>query len=268
MARHVGASAVLLSVALLFVGLSGGGIWPAKAAACDHFLTTVIFVITGGIFFTGVVICCSEEDNWCILCPAGCLKMLFVLLLLAIGIFAFAVSKDGGAQSVVGSGYKQFDLDGYSTWLRHRVRNEAVWKSIKGCIMKREECQQLLHARPDKTTRVVKFNDLQSGCCKPPDICRFTVINQSESTYAPPPDASSSSLSDALDRDPDCRRFVVDGDEKCFECDSCRAAFLETLRRRWRIVAMISIPIAGMLICGGGEEARKRQSFEQNRLRG
>ncbi|GBG91489.1 hypothetical protein CBR_g52444 [Chara braunii] len=243
-ARMLGGFISCLGIALVFTGLSGGGIWPEKAAACDKFLITVVLFIAAGLFLSALVLClCGRHVG-----EALVFAYLLLLLLMSFAIFGLVVTKDGGGGHVIkGKGYAEFDLGDYQRWLRHRVRTKALWKGIKSCLMKRGECQKLSHQAPDPKTGIVQFNGLQSGCCKPLDVCGFKAINVSSSIYdiSAPPSSSA-----AIAAEGDCSRFVNE-EEKCFNCDFCRAAFLDTLSRSWRTMSIINFVIASLVVsCG------------------
>ncbi|GBG59817.1 hypothetical protein CBR_g54919 [Chara braunii] len=240
---------------------NAGGVWPAKAAACDELLIMIVLFIAAEFFICAFLLCFASNDlNSVFATVAGFLVLLFYLLL-ATAIFGLVVSAgSGGGKEVVGKGHslREFRLENYSSWMRHRVKDKGVWTRIKRCLMEREECQKLSLQKPDPITGIIKFNGLQSGCCKPPDSCGFAVINASASLYEKPASASAapSSLPSAIFTEPDCLLFS-DGDEKCFDCDSCRAAFLDSLRRSWRMMSIINIVIAAWICCcrgGHGEE--------------
>ncbi|GBG90558.1 hypothetical protein CBR_g50901 [Chara braunii] len=176
---------------------------------------------------------------------------VMVLLTWAIAIFGLVVSTGrNGGHLVVGKGYREFKLGDYSPWMRKRVRNEDVWKEIKWCLIKKE-CHKLSLKHPDPKTGIIQFNGIQSGFCKPPDSCGFAVINASASSYQAR--ASSSSFPSSLGGD--CTLFS-NGEFKCFDCDSCKAAFLDSLRRSWRTMSIIDLTmipdfviVQGLAIC-------------------
>ncbi|GBG47409.1 hypothetical protein CBR_g80998, partial [Chara braunii] len=194
----------------LLTGLCGGGLCSGKPAACDTFLITAdvfiaeaFFVRALCVFLAGTCDRRSPDDeetwgNW------QYSVWVLIFLLYVVGIFGHMVSTaDNGGHLVAGKGYREFKLADYSSWMRQRVRDESVWEGIKQCLLTRAECQKLSLQKPDPITGIInlKFNGLQSGCCKPPDSCGFAVINASASIYEIPASASSSSSPPFAERD-------------------------------------------------------------------
>ncbi|GBG43048.1 hypothetical protein CBR_g76634 [Chara braunii] len=231
---------------------------------------------------------CNDGDSFCDSCRVvGAVSLLLVALLsCAFGIFGLVVSTgEYGGHVVVGKGYREFKLNDYSHWMQDRVRNEVVWRRIKPCLMNRQECQKLASQKPQPKTGILHYNRLQAGCCKPPDSCGFAPINVSASLYAIPASSSppsfhegefaslyespASSTSPSFDEGDfaslyespasasspsfhelqgDCSGFR-NSEEKCFNCDSCKAAFVDTLRWSWRIMSIIKLVIGGLVLC-------------------
>jgi hypothetical protein len=71
---------------------------------------------------------------------------------------------------------------------------------------------------------------VQSGCCKPPSSCNFLYVSGPNWTKVP----TNSS-------DPDCNTWVDDGTQLCYNCQSCKAGAVATLKRDWKRVAVVCI---------------------------
>lgn len=78
---------------------------------------------------------------------------------------------------------------------------------------------------------------MQSGCCKPPTSCGFLYMNE---TFWNP--AGSTSVA-ALGGDIDCTRWSNDQQLLCYNCDSCKAGVLASVKKSWRKAAVISIAV-------------------------
>jgi hypothetical protein len=71
---------------------------------------------------------------------------------------------------------------------------------------------------------------MQSGCCKPPTSCGFTFVNSTQWTGTPK-DTSN----------PDCTTWSNDASTLCYNCQSCKAGFVATLKRDWKRIAILNI---------------------------
>ncbi|KAL8553566.1 hypothetical protein ACS0TY_002033 [Phlomoides rotata] len=76
-----------------------------------------------------------------------------------------------------------------------------------------------------------KLTPIESGCCKPPTSCGYTYMNE---TYWV-------SEGGVVGSDPDCLKWSVDQQLLCYNCDSCKAGVLASLKKSWRKVSIINI---------------------------
>lgn len=72
---------------------------------------------------------------------------------------------------------------------------------------------------------------MQSGCCKPPSYCGLQFENAT--TWTMPEKGPAVP-------DPDCKIWSNERTQLCFDCESCKKAALENIRREWRILALIN----------------------------
>ncbi|GFS37012.1 tetraspanin5 [Actinidia rufa] len=75
--------------------------------------------------------------------------------------------------------------------------------------------------------RIDERNNL-SGCCKPPTSCNYGVT--------------------MLAQDPDCYRWNNAPNLLCYECDSCKAGVLESVRNDWHKLSVLNIVMLVLLI--------------------
>lgn len=79
---------------------------------------------------------------------------------------------------------------------------------------------------------------LQSGCCKPPAECGFVYEN--ETLWNPGGGLVGSN--------PDCTRWSNDQEQLCYQCNSCKAGVLASLKKSWRKVSVINIVVLIILV--------------------
>ncbi|CAN0879238.1 TET7 [Linum grandiflorum] len=188
---------------------------------CDRSLQTPLVVIT--LFLTLV----SLAGFLGICCRIRCLFLLYlsallVLILVTVGfyVFAFVVSSIGHGRDVPGRAYKEYFLEDYTVWLRNRVSSRGKWSGIRSCLVESE-----------------------SGCCKPPSECGFTYINPTNWTKGTVLGSDTSA-----GRNQDCVIWNNDPSVLCYDCNSCKAAFLNTIKSGLRKSINVGIVFIAVLI--------------------
>ncbi|GAB4853810.1 Tetraspanin-2 [Ancistrocladus abbreviatus] len=167
-----------------------------------------------------------------------CCMAILITLLIVLLVFAFVVTRPDGSYRVPGRGYKEYRLDGFSSWLRDHVTNDDNWGRIRNCLSDSNFCPKL-------NSEYVNANDffmadispLQSGCCKPPTVCGYQFVNPTMWINPANPTA-----------DPDCSLWSSDQTQLCYNCYSCRAGLLGNLRQEWRKANIILIVTVVVLI--------------------
>lgn len=78
---------------------------------------------------------------------------------------------------------------------------------------------------------------MQSGCCKPPDDCKFT--------YVPPTywNKEKGNFTNA-----DCRLWDNRPAILCYDCASCKAGLLDRINRQWKIDANLNAVVLLVLV--------------------
>lgn len=114
----------------------------------------------------------------------------------------------------------------YSDWMKQQVTSSSKWDTIKTCLISSDTC----------TTTITRFPSLKSGCCKPPTRCGFTFVA---------PTATATTTMSTVDRD--CLLWGNGRMELCYECRSCKAGLLQSVRREWRKADLVLIISSALL---------------------
>ncbi|CAL9059260.1 unnamed protein product [Musa banksii] len=201
-----------------------------------------------------------------------CMAALIVLLL-ALLIFAFAVTRPDGSYPVPGRAYREYRLGGFSVWLRHYVADH--WPQIRTCLSSSDVCQKLGRNQPyltayqffrtDLTPLQASINFLSSfllvlmsGCCKPPTVCGYGYVNPTLWNNPSNPMA-----------DMDCAIWSNDQSQLCYDCSSCEAGLLGNLRKEWRkanvalIIAAVGLIWVYIIGCSAFKNAQAQDLFRR-----
>jgi hypothetical protein len=164
---------------------------------------------------------------------------VLIVILVVFLVFAAVVTGGSGAYPLIGRAYDEYRLDGFSMWLRGYVSGDpGRWEEIRSCLAGSDTCKKL--ARQASFVTADEFykssiTPLQSGCCKPPSECGFRYVGPT--VWTNPTSAP----------DHDCGLWSNNPGQLCYECESCRAGLLATLRSQWRkvnialVVATVSL---------------------------
>ncbi|CAD6337049.1 unnamed protein product [Miscanthus lutarioriparius] len=171
---------------------------------------------------------------------------LIVVAVFAFTVFAFVVTNRGSGSAVSGRGYREYRLGDYAGWLQARIAEPETWRQVESCLSQARVCGGRLRGAVGQDAMEFyrqHLSPIQSGCCKPPTWCRFRYVN---ATFWEAP--RSGSLSPAAARDGDCRAWSNDRHVLCFECDACKAGVLETVKKKWKTVAIVNVSLLAFLI--------------------
>lgn len=233
---------------LLSIPILGGGIWlssRANTTDCMKFLQWPL-IISGAslmlISLAGLAGACYRNT---VLMYVYLWAMFFTIAaLVGFLIFAYAVTDRGSGRPVRGRAYQEYYLEDYSGWLEERVSKQSYWTKISSCIRDSHACNKMgrinVRGAPESADQFYlrKLSPIESGCCKPPTICDYVYINE---TFWYPPEGQ-------VGADPDCYRWNNDQDQLCYNCNSCKAGAVASVKTSWRKVAVINIVLLILLV--------------------
>lgn len=236
---------------LISVPILGGGIWLASKANTDclRFLQWPLIVIGVSLMvisLAGFAGSCYRQ-TW--LLRFYLFAMFFIVIaLIGFIIFAFAVTDHGSGQVIINRQFLEYQLSDYSGWLKDRVSDQSYWSKISSCLRDANSCKGMrrtvrnqsgfLTYEPAVNFYQRNLSPIQSGCCKPPTSCGFTYVNETIWTATP----------GMIGNDLDCTKWSNDQQTLCFQCDSCKAGVLASIRHSWRKVSIINIVVLVILV--------------------
>ncbi|CAK9212953.1 unnamed protein product [Sphagnum troendelagicum] len=225
---------------LLSLGIIGLGIWLAtQHGDCEKPLTIIVFVI--GIIFLIVSILGLVGASFAMvpILYTYLVLMLIVLVVLAgFIIFVFVVTAQGGGYSVPGQQFQEYTLHDYSPYIRHRLNNPTNWEHVRRCIETSNNCEKLNSIQSAADYYNADLNPIQSGCCRPPTECDYTIVNAGDF------DTSTGSNSS----NPDCLTYSNDPSIKCYDCQSCKGGVAQEIKRDGRILGIVIIVVFFLLV--------------------
>ncbi|VVB10977.1 unnamed protein product [Arabis nemorensis] len=228
----------LFSVPILITG-----IWLSLngSTQCERFLDKPMIAL--GVFLmivaiSGVVGSCCRV-TW-LLWFYLFVMFFLIIILLCFTVFAFLVTNKGSGETIPGKAYKEYRLDVYSDWLEKRVNNAKHWNNIKSCISESKYCVHLeLFSDHEPVSAFYKkdLSALESGCCKPSNDCNFTYISP-----------TVWNKTSGAHKNSDCQLWDNDSSKLCYNCQACKAGFLDNLKSSWQKTAISNIIFLFILI--------------------
>ncbi|TKY48493.1 Tetraspanin-3 protein [Spatholobus suberectus] len=212
---------------LLSVPILGGGIWLSTRAnntECLKFLRWPLIVIGISIMVTSLAgLTGSCYRNTFLMSLYLVVVFFIILVLVGFIIFAYVVTEKGSGREVQNRAYLDYYLQDYSGWLEERVTSDSYWrKIISSCVRDSKVCGKLgrtVYGAPETADMFYlrKLTPIQSGCCKPPAECGYNYQNET-----------------VVGTNPDCTRWSYDQHLLCYDCDSCKAGVLASLKKTYR----------------------------------
>ncbi|XAR52381.1 hypothetical protein NMG60_11020424 [Bertholletia excelsa] len=214
---------------LASIPIIGGALWMARdRTTCEHFLQTPLLIIGFVILIislAGFIGACFNVA-WALWFYLAI--MLFIIAaLMGLTVFGFVVASRGGGSQLPGRVYREYHLENYTAWLRNRIREPRTWETIRRCILSSKICEKVANWTPNDYLQR-DMTPIQSGCCKPPTSCNYAAT--------------------MVAQDPDCYRWNNAPNLLCYDCDSCKAGVLETVRRDWQKLSVLNIIMLVILI--------------------
>ena len=135
---------------LASIPIIGAGLWMAKSSTtCESFLQTPLLVIGFVILIVSLAGFIGACFNVAWALWVYLLVMLFLIgALMALTVFGFVVTSQGGGQPVEGRVYREYHLNDYSPWLRKRVEDPHYWMAIRNCILSSKTCASIVMWTP------------------------------------------------------------------------------------------------------------------------
>lgn len=233
---------------LLSIPILGGGIWLSTRANntdCLKFLQWPIIIIGISIMVVSLAgFAGSCYRNTFLMYVYLWAMFLIIVALLGFIIFAYVVTDKGAGRTVTNRAYQEYHLDDYSGWLKERVTSQTYWAKISSCIRDSKVCAKMGKQNggvPEAADLFYlrKLSPVQSGCCKPPTECGYTYGNE---TYWIP------GVGGLVGSDSDCTTWNNDRQQLCYNCNSCKAGVLASVKKSWRKVSVINIVILIILV--------------------
>ncbi|XP_010907527.1 tetraspanin-3-like [Elaeis guineensis] len=238
---------------LVSIPILGGGIWLSARANntdCLRFLQWPIIIIGVTIMVISLMGFAGACYRISWLLRLYLFAMFFVIAaLLGFIVFAFAVTDRGHGQVIMNREFLEYQLSDYSGWLKDRVSEPGYWSKISACLRDAGACKGMARYVRDPTTGMLvpepanrfygrHLSPIQSGCCKPPTSCGFTYVNETLWTAG----------GVTAVPDPDCGRWSNNQQQLCYECGSCKAGVLASIRHSWRKASVINIVVLIILV--------------------
>ncbi|KAL6532654.1 hypothetical protein OROHE_014076 [Orobanche hederae] len=248
--RRIGSLNFLVSF-LISIPVLGSGIWlsvRANTTDCMQFLQWPIITIGVSIMLVslaGFVSAHYRINNFLMYICLWSMVFLMVALLVFV-IITFTVTDNGSGRPVMNRVYLDYSLEDYSgSWLTDRVASDGYWSEISACIRKSHVCRELRWTPMGNIPEAAqlfylrKLSPIQSGCCKPPTSCGYTYVN--ETFWIP-----GAGLTGGTDQD--CLTWSNEQEQLCYNCGSCKAGVVASLKKGWRNVCTINLVILIIMV--------------------
>ncbi|WVZ01565.1 hypothetical protein V8G54_027634, partial [Vigna mungo] len=214
----------------------GGGIWlgtRSNGTECLKFLLLPLIIIAVSIMVTSLAGLTGACYRNLLLMSLYLVAMILIMLVfLGFIIFAYAVTDKGSGRETENRAYLEYYLEDYEGWLKERVESDEYWTKISSCVKESKLCRKLgrtINGVPQtaETFYLRNLSPIQSGCCKPPTECGYKYEN--ETMWSTEGVLGSNNT--------DCKKWNNDQNLLCYDCDSCKAGVLATLKKTWRRVS-------------------------------
>ncbi|KAL4360593.1 hypothetical protein GQ457_04G036220 [Hibiscus cannabinus] len=251
-------NSILLSLGICLIVWGAYLSFKEVSSDCEKILAAPLLVIGNLVVLVSIIglmgTACGSS-----ICMMVYLSLMAILILgvLLFTSFIFSVTNKTVSQ-VYDTGEKMVEpkssLD-LSNWLHNKVTNEQNWKKIKSCLIDSRVCSAEKHTLDvDANVNVTKFfheyfpsmvnnslPELKAGCCRPPEVCGFKKVNDTN-WEIPSKGPTANSKHD------DCKSWSNDAGKLCFDCYSCKGGVIDNLKKEWRILALLNVMLLLLLV--------------------
>ncbi|KAK1565117.1 hypothetical protein Q3G72_019142 [Acer saccharum] len=199
----------------------------ARLSTCVFILLNCVSLISG---FAAVSVSAYIQFRGATDCQRSLQTPLLVTGLIVFTIFVFIVTTNlSGRRAYPNS------LQDYSHWLKNNFVTGKNWEDIKSCLIDAKVCNNL------DNIDITHWSLIQSGCCKPPVFCKLEKSNATSGR------AGGGGAGAAVEHS-DCLTWSDKPEKLCFECKSCKGGVLGSIRRQWRVMALLNLAVIAVVL--------------------
>ncbi|KAE9601886.1 hypothetical protein Lal_00040888 [Lupinus albus] len=226
-----------LNILSLLIGLAAVGtsayihVHGGAASDCQKVLRYPLLI--GGIFVVLVSTLAIVGSMWRV--NVALYMYLFVTFLLIVWLVLFTIFALFVTNNRKVGRNGEYRVTDFSHWLQRYVVNDKNWDEVKSCLMDGHVCHNLAlkGGRNNNDSLIFKhLSTTQSGCCKPPAYCGYTMKNATywEVPKTGPPANKS-----------DCTIWNNKQDKLCYDCNSCKGGVLANIRNQWKHLIVFNV---------------------------
>ncbi|CAI5517124.1 unnamed protein product, partial [Closterium sp. Naga37s-1] len=197
------------------------------------------------------------------------LAVVFIAIWVLLGftVFAFIVTNQAVADAVSNKGVGSWKTTDFSTWLQNQVTEQSKWAPIQACLAAGNTCGVLSQTN---TTASSSLTAIQSCPSAPLSATSRADLPANTTDAAAAAAALASAVNSTISTGSftgDCLVYGSEPAKLCYGCDTCKAAFLKTLRDQWRMVAFVCLGVSLLLLvvyivgCCAYRSAKRREGF-------
>ncbi|XP_051126814.1 tetraspanin-8-like [Andrographis paniculata] len=235
---------LLLSIPMV---VAAAWAWRVSATHCGRFLQAPLVTLSVAVLVISAagLLGAALRLTWLTWAYMAAMSAAIAGIMAATAL-ALAVVREGrsGVEAIPGKAYVEFRAEGYSEWLRNRVFGH--WDTMKRCLIQENICRSMADDHAAMSAREFyskPLNPLQSGCCKPPNECKFEYVSPTKWRAT---DKSSTAKNNTIN--PDCGAWSNDDNILCYNCESCKGAMLFQLNLSLMKFGAVGIIILSYLI--------------------
>ncbi|CAI0627673.1 unnamed protein product [Linum tenue] len=137
-------TAVLNFIAFLCsVPIVASEIWLASQPdnECINFVRWPVVLLVLVVSLTGFVGAYWYKET--LLAFYLCCMAILIALLLTLLVFAFVDTRPDGGYAIPGRGYREYRIEGFSSWLQGHIIDSKNWGAIRACLAESDVCSRL-----------------------------------------------------------------------------------------------------------------------------